>query len=150
MDPLDPDPYTNLKALPCILQNPDTDVSEGAQTLSDRYTNFQRALLSTFLVSFEFEDARNALDTMWPAIAIILMCIFNFLLLIVMLNMIITLMADLYKAIKDKQDVVFLRNRAGAARPWPRSTVIQSVLWAGNTLEIAGSFAPLVVSYVCI
>ena len=29
------------------------------------------------------------------------------------LNMLITLMGDLFKTIKDKQEVVFLKNRAG-------------------------------------
>lgn len=46
-------------------------------------------------VSFGFEDARQALQTMWPEISIIMLCIYNFLLIVILLNMLITLMGDL-------------------------------------------------------
>ena len=64
-------------------------------TTQTKYGDFQDALLSTFLVSFGFEDARAALDTLWPTVSIILLCIFNFLVIIIMLNMLITLMGAL-------------------------------------------------------
>ena len=35
------------------------------------------------------------------------------------LNMLITLMGDLFKTIKDKQEVVFLKNRAGEKKCGP-------------------------------
>ena len=76
-----------------------------AQVLYERYGNFQDALLSTFLVSFGYEDARAALVTLWPTVSVILLCLYNFLLIVIMLNMLITLMGDLFKTIKDKQDV---------------------------------------------
>jgi hypothetical protein len=50
-----------------------------------------------------------ALTTLWPVVSISLACIFNFLLIIILLNMLITLMSDLYKEIKAMQAVVFLR-----------------------------------------
>ena len=55
-----------------------------AQLLYSRYGTFKDALLSSFLVSFGYEDARAALATLWPTVSIILLCLYNFLLIIIM------------------------------------------------------------------
>lgn len=48
----------------------------------------------------------------WPDLAIIVLCLYTFLANVIMLNLIITLMGDLYAKIKEEQQLVFLRNRA--------------------------------------
>eukprot|EP00955_Chlamydomonas_euryale_P057200 356692-Chlamydomonas_euryale.AAC.8 len=60
----------------------------------------------------ENQDARRAYNTMWPDLAIIVLCLYTFLANVIMLNLIITLMSDLYAKIKTEQQLVFLRNRA--------------------------------------
>ena len=48
-----------------------------------------------------------------PASQVLILCVFQFLLVVILLNMVIALMADLFEQIKALQDVVFIRNRAG-------------------------------------
>jgi hypothetical protein len=81
--------------------------------LFEEYGSFPDALLSTYASTYGGEDPRLALYTIWPSVSIVLICMYNFLIIVILLNMIITLMGDLYKKIKDKQEVVFLKNRAG-------------------------------------
>ncbi|GAX75027.1 hypothetical protein CEUSTIGMA_g2473.t1 [Chlamydomonas eustigma] len=80
--------------------------------LFDEYGTFPDALLSAYASTYGGEDPRLALHTIWPSVSIVLICMYNFLIIVILLNMIITLMGDLYKKIKDKQEVVFLKNRA--------------------------------------
>ncbi len=86
-----------------------------AQKLLDGFDTFQNALLTAYLTTFGFQDASavQKMGTSWSAISVLLLCIFNFLLIVIMLNLIITLMGDLFKKIKGQQEVVFLKNRAG-------------------------------------
>lgn len=47
-----------------------------------------------------------------PQFAILLFCVYMFALLVVLLNMLITLMADIYKKVKGVQHFVFLKGTA--------------------------------------
>ncbi len=84
-----------------------------ARKLVEQFSTFQDALLSSYLTTFDKIDARATKGTTWAWVAIILICIFNFLLIVIMLNLIITVMGDLFKKIKAQQEFVFLKNRAG-------------------------------------
>ncbi|GFH15519.1 uncharacterized protein HaLaN_11759, partial [Haematococcus lacustris] len=87
-------------------------VSAGSAVLFSHYGDFGGALLSAFLVIFGNEDPRNALETDWPQIATVLLCIYNFTLVVVLLNMLITLMGEVYKKVVLKEVFVFLQGRA--------------------------------------
>ena len=97
-----------ISDLLALLQNVDSLPSgneEVVKTLAERFGSFQRALLSTYLVTFYWSDARLGLDTLWPVVYVVLMCAFNFLILVIMINMLISLIADLFTVIKLKQKV---------------------------------------------
>lgn len=79
------------------------------------YDNIGNSLLSLFISQLQNQDTRSALNTMYSQVAIIVCCLYAFLANIIMINLIITLMSDLFTSIKQEQDLVFLRNRAGAA-----------------------------------
>jgi len=49
---------------------------------------------------------------MYPVISVIVLCLATFMSALIVLNLIITLMGDLYQGIKKQQDFVFQRNRA--------------------------------------
>lgn len=82
------------------------------QVLFAHYGSLGNALLSSFLVMFGNEDPRLALETAWPQVATTLLCIYNFLLIVVLLNMLITLMADVYNSVVKNQHYVFMQGRA--------------------------------------
>ena len=92
---------------PWMLQGEENLASapHGAQLMFEYFGSFKNALLSTYLVTFEFSDARDGLGTLWPTLYVILMCLYNFIILVIMLNMLISLMADLFNIIKIKQKV---------------------------------------------
>ncbi len=77
------------------------------------YNTFGIGLLSLFQSTYQNQDPRNATETMYPAITIIVLCISTFLTITILINLIITLMNDLFQGIKANQEFVFLRNRAG-------------------------------------
>jgi hypothetical protein len=61
---------------------------------------------------------RDALGTMYPTLTIIVLFLCTFFTCLIIMNLIITLMNDLYSKIKENQEYVFQRNRAGG---WRRS-----------------------------
>ena len=73
--------------------------------LYERFGTFQNALLSSYLVTFFNSDPRDALTTARPTLYIILMCAFNFIILVIMINMLISMMFDIFGMIKIKQKV---------------------------------------------
>ncbi|KAJ9517001.1 hypothetical protein QJQ45_027354 [Haematococcus lacustris] len=91
---------------------PAAPASDGAVMLFNHYGDFGSALLSAFLVMFGNEDPRNALQTDWPQVATVLLCLYNFTLIVVLLNMLITLMGEVYKKVVRKEGFVFLQGRA--------------------------------------
>eukprot|EP00798_Chlamydomonas_sp_ICE-L_P021485 gene21485-28461_t len=54
----------------------------------------------------------NMLNTLMLEVAIILICLFDFVVVLLFTNMLITLMAEVYGRIREKQNYVFLENRA--------------------------------------
>jgi hypothetical protein len=66
---------------------------------------------------------------MWSHLAIIVLCLYTFLANVILLNLLITLMGDLYATIKKEQQLVFLRNRADLILE-VREFGSSGVLWA--------------------
>ncbi|GIL43770.1 hypothetical protein Vafri_1390 [Volvox africanus] len=89
----------------------DTD-QEPATTMGLLYGSFWNSLLNVYLVMFSIGDPHEAIQTEYGHFAILLFCVYMFALLVVMLNMIITLMADIYQKVKGIQHFVFLKGRA--------------------------------------
>ena len=77
----------------------------GAQIVYERFGTFQNSLLSSFLVTFFYSDPREGMTAPSPILYIILLCIYDFIILILMINMLIALIYDLFSIIKLKQQV---------------------------------------------
>ncbi|KAG1679114.1 hypothetical protein FOA52_000469 [Chlamydomonas sp. UWO 241] len=99
-------------ALVNLFREPPSHASASIFRRFPGYENFQGAILSLYLSQMQNQDARAAYSTMWSHLAIAVMCLYCFLANVIMLNLIITLMSDLYANIKKEQQLVFLRNRA--------------------------------------
>ncbi|GIL81855.1 hypothetical protein Vretimale_1435 [Volvox reticuliferus] len=90
-------------------ENPEPD---DPRTMGKLYGSFWNSLLNVYLVMFSIGDPHDAIETEYGHFAILLFCVYMFALLVVMLNMIITLMADIYQKVKGIQHFVFLKGRA--------------------------------------
>ncbi|EFJ51236.1 hypothetical protein VOLCADRAFT_88109 [Volvox carteri f. nagariensis] len=91
----------------------DAPTSDGGEDgLGSLYGDFGNSLLNVYLVMFTIGDPHKAAETEYGHFAILLFCVYMFALLVVMLNMIITLMADIYQKVKGIQHFVFLKGRA--------------------------------------
>eukprot|EP00798_Chlamydomonas_sp_ICE-L_P018926 gene18926-25491_t len=91
------------------------------------FHSFGIALMSAYMTTFNALDPHDALPTRHPEVAIILICVFNFIIILLLTNMLITLMADIYYRIRDYRDVVFMENR-GQLVIEPTSTTVSATI----------------------
>ncbi|MEW5305080.1 MAG: hypothetical protein WDW36_007644 [Sanguina aurantia] len=81
-------------------------------TLSSDYANFGVAMLSSSLVVLGQSNPRDALGSEWPAVATIIYCLYVFLIVVILLNMLISLMSGIFQRVSSEQIFVFLHGRA--------------------------------------
>ncbi|KXZ50265.1 hypothetical protein GPECTOR_17g904 [Gonium pectorale] len=86
--------------------------ADGSSGLGLLYGNFGNSLLNVYLVMFQQGDPHGALTSEYSHFAVLLYCVYMFAVLVVLLNMIITLMADIFQKVKGIQHFVFLKGRA--------------------------------------
>eukprot|EP00798_Chlamydomonas_sp_ICE-L_P019006 gene19006-25591_t len=106
--------FMNLFPVSYVL--PDEVALDGAALsddwLWDNYQSFGKALMTSYMTTYNALDPAAALNTRHPEVAIILICLFDFLVVLLFTNMLITLMSEVYERIRDLQHYVFLENRA--------------------------------------
>eukprot|EP00798_Chlamydomonas_sp_ICE-L_P006461 gene6461-3095_t len=86
-------------------------------TIFVSFSTFGRALMTSYMVTYGSTDygplePYPALATRHPVIAVILICLFNFVIILLFMSILITLYGELYRQIRAIQDFVFLENRA--------------------------------------
>ena len=77
-----------------------------------RWTDFGLTLLTMWSAVLGNWDFTLAFASSWSQIAIILFSFFMFIVQILLLNMLIALMRDIYNDVRSTQEDVFLRGRA--------------------------------------
>jgi hypothetical protein len=80
--------------------------------LGKNYDSFGTALLYTYAILMGQSDYPSVLKSEWSSLATALYCIVNFLLVVILLNMLITFMSDIYMAVQRTDKFVFLKGRA--------------------------------------
>eukprot|EP00798_Chlamydomonas_sp_ICE-L_P023436 gene23436-30721_t len=98
-----PPPALSYEVIPLV--DPNEDI------LFTKFNKFGRALMTTYMTTYEAINPHDALLSRHPVVSIILICAFNFIVILLLTNMLITLMADIYYRIRDYRDFVFLENR---------------------------------------
>jgi hypothetical protein len=77
------------------------------------YNSFGSAMLYTYTILMGETQYYPELEkTEWPQLATALYCVFNFLIVVILLNMLITFMADIYQEVQRTDQFVFLKGRA--------------------------------------
>ncbi|KAG2499706.1 hypothetical protein HYH03_002641 [Edaphochlamys debaryana] len=85
---------------------------DGTEGLGSMYGDFGNSLLNVYTFMFSMGEPLAAAGTEYSHFAVFLFCCYLFALLVVLLNMLITLMADIYQKVKVIQHFVFLKGRA--------------------------------------
>eukprot|EP00201_Polytomella_parva_P015433 CAMPEP_0175051112 /NCGR_PEP_ID=MMETSP0052_2-20121109/7617_1 /TAXON_ID=51329 ORGANISM="Polytomella parva, Strain SAG 63-3" /NCGR_SAMPLE_ID=MMETSP0052_2 /ASSEMBLY_ACC=CAM_ASM_000194 /LENGTH=541 /DNA_ID=CAMNT_0016315357 /DNA_START=84 /DNA_END=1705 /DNA_ORIENTATION=- len=81
-------------------------------TLDGQWGDVGSAILSAVLIIFGNYDPSQALGSEYGVVATILLTFYCFALIVILLNMLITLMSDIYSQVKVNQNFVFLKGRA--------------------------------------
>ncbi|GFR49848.1 hypothetical protein Agub_g11948 [Astrephomene gubernaculifera] len=95
-----------------LFRNSPSTNDDGSTGMGGLYGSFGNALLNVYLIMFQIGDPHDSADSEYGHFAILLFCTYMFALLVVLLNMLITLMADIYQKVKGVQHFVFLKGRA--------------------------------------
>ena len=84
---------------------------EGPESLPPQFANFQSTLLSAFVLMLGEVDVEPFTATRKSTVAVLLLCLFEVLGMIVLLNLLIAIMGDTFARVKEMESLHFWKGR---------------------------------------